>query len=96
MNKNCLPVGSVVLLRGGAKKLMIIGIQAVSQDEDNRVYDYMGVLYPEGFIGEDDIFLFDHADINDVVFTGYDNPERQEFLGMLEKIYEKKAAAADA
>ena len=78
-----LPIGSIVLLKGGAKKLMIIGIKPVKEDEPDRVYDYIGVVYPEGFIGNEYNFLFDHDNITDVVFRGYENPERKEFIEFL-------------
>lgn len=80
-----LPIGSVVLLKEGIKKVMITGMlqQAL---ENNQVYDYLAVLYPEGFIGNDAQFLFNHEDINDVIYVGYDNPERQDMLCELEQI----------
>lgn len=78
-----LPIGSVVLLKGGARKLMITGIKPVKEDEPDKVYDYIGVIYPEGFIGNEYNFLFDHENINDVVFRGYENPERKDFIDFL-------------
>ena len=89
MFENLLPSGSVVLLKGGIKKLMIIGIKQIREEEPEKEYDYIGVLYPEGFLGSDANFLFNHEDINDVVFTGYDNPERAEFLAFLSDAYNK-------
>ena len=50
MYKELLPIGSVVLLRDAMKKLMIIGIKPVKADEPDKMYDYIGVLYPEGFL----------------------------------------------
>ena len=82
-----LPVGSVVLLKEAIKKLMIIGVlQTVRRDEEiTNNYDYMGVLYPEGFLNLESVMLFNHEQINDVVFRGYENPERQEFIAYVEK-----------
>lgn len=88
MFEKLLPIGSVVLLRGGAKKLMIVGIKQIktdAEDVDKKEYDYIGVMYPEGFLGNETNFLFNHEDINDVVFTGYNNPERAEFIAFLEE-----------
>lgn len=90
MFKNLLPIGSVVLLKEGTKKLMIIGIKPVKEDEPNKIYDYIGVVYPEGFLGNQYNFLFNHEDINDVVFTGYNNPERENFIDFLEKASESE------
>ena len=89
--KNLLPVGSVVLLKDATKKLMIMGIFQVNSNE-NRIYDYIGVPYPEGFLGAENNFLFNHEDINDIIFTGYSNPEREIFLEAMNMLYEKEAA----
>ncbi len=90
MLKDLLPVGSVVLLKGGTKKLMIIGIKPISEDLPDKVYDYIGVVYPEGYLSNEYNFLFDHKDINDVVFTGYNNPEREDFIALLETELKKE------
>lgn len=86
--KDLLPVGSVVLLKAATKKLMIIGILQVKPDE-NKMYDYLAVPYPEGYIGENNNFLFSHEDINDVIFKGYENPERESFINAMRILYEK-------
>lgn len=86
--KALLPVGSVVLLKDATKKLMIIGVLQVNTQKD-RLYDYLGVPYPEGYLGEDNNFLFDHEDINDIIFTGYTNPEREAFINTMEILYDR-------
>lgn len=91
MFKKLLPIGSVVLLKEGTKKLMIIGIKPVTSEKPNEIYDYIGVLYPEGFLSNDYNFLFNHENINDVVFTGYNNPEREDFIQVMEEVYQKEA-----
>lgn len=83
-----LPVGSIVLLKDATKKLMIIGILQVNSEE-NKTFDYLGVPYPEGFLGEDTNFLFNHEDINDIIFTGYDNPERETFIKAIDILYSR-------
>ena len=90
MLKELLPIGSVVLLKDGTKKLMIIGIKPMRENEEKEVYDYIGVLYPEGYLSNEYNFLFNHNDINDVVFKGYNNPEREVFIDILEEAYEKQ------
>lgn len=88
MLEKLLPIGSVVLLKGGIKKLVVIGVKQISEEEPDKEYDYIGVLYPEGFLGKDALYVFNHSDINDIIFRGYENPERAEFLDTLEKIYQ--------
>lgn len=88
--KDLLPVGSVVILEGGTKKVMIVGIlQAKNQEDGNaKIYDYLGVPYPEGYLGEESAFLFQHESIREVNFRGYDEEERAAFLNLLEKVVE--------
>ena len=70
-----LPLGSVVLIKGGVKKTMIIarGL-AVSVPPSVKVFDYAGCLYPEGLIG-DQVVYFNHADIAKVVFEGFSDDD---------------------
>lgn len=98
-SEKLLPIGSVVLLQSAVKKLMIIGvyqnIQRSGENVDN--YDYIGVLYPEGFLNMDSMMLFNHEQICDVVFTGYDNVERKELINYIDKevLGEKVEASND-
>ncbi len=84
-----LPIGSVVLLRDGTKKLMIFGIIQQNMDDMTEEYDYIGVPYPEGNMGQDYQYLFQHDDIVEVFFTGFENEERRVFLDNLEEFYKE-------
>lgn len=88
-----LPNGSIVLLKGGNKKLMIYGRkQIILEDgtgelpEEGKMYDYIGVFYPEGYISPEYTFAFNHADIQEVIFTGYTNEEEEEFQEVLKQV----------
>lgn len=87
MIKDLLPIGTVVLLKGGIKKLVIMGIKQADVEKPDTEFDYVGVLYPEGYLGSDTLYLFNHTDINDIIFKGYSNPERTEFLQTVEQLY---------
>ena len=89
MLKNLLPIGSVVTLKGSPKKVMVIGIKQIFPSEPQTIYDYIGVLYPEGFLGKEANVLFNHAEITEVVFTGYENPEREQFIDFINDAYKK-------
>ena len=82
-----LPIGSVVLLKGAVRKAMIIGIIQSTKEDDGQVkeHDYIAVMFPEGFLNMETMFMFNHDQINDVIYRGYENPERKEFLEKLEK-----------
>lgn len=45
--KDLLPIGSVVTLKEGTKKLMIIG-RLQQNVNTQKIYDYAGCLWPEG------------------------------------------------
>ena len=98
--KEYLPIGSVVLLKGGVKKLMVIGImQAQSEKEgaEDQVseFDYIGVLYPEGFVTMETMLLFNQDQVSDVVFRGYENPERGDFVARLQENMDRLARLRD-
>ena len=83
--KELLPIGSVVLLNGGEKPLMIYGI--VQEDpSDGKQYDYLACLYPEGFIGAEHTYLFNHEDINSIEFEGFANEDHDTFRKKLDEI----------
>lgn len=87
--KELLPIGSVVLLEGGEKRLMIFGIKQTEQ-ETGVEYDYIGVMYPEGNMGQGSQFLFNHEQIKEIYFKGCEDEERNVFIDNLEKFYENK------
>lgn len=47
--KDLLPIGSVVTLKEGTKRLMIIG-RLQQNVRTKKVYDYAGCLWPEGYM----------------------------------------------
>lgn len=87
-----LPIGSVVLLKNAMKKTMVIGIMPIVTKDDGKQksYDYTGVLYPEGLLSIKASFVFNQEQITDVVFRGYENPEREDFIRRLEANMEKR------
>jgi len=74
-----LPIGSVVLLKDSSKKLMITGFAQVAADDPNRIYDYVGCVFPEGFLGPDQTYLFDSEQIENIFFIGYQDQEQMAF-----------------
>lgn len=82
MEVKLLPVGSVVKLKEAEKRLVVIGI--LQRNGDGEIYDYLGCPYPEGFVDSDAMFLFNHQDLADVSYLGYDDIERQAFIKSIE------------
>ena len=86
-----LPVGSVVLLRNARKKMVIIGVAPIKhiRPGEDVAYDYIGVPYPEGYIGKESAMLFKHESIEEVAFTGYSDDERALLIEAVQKLVEK-------
>ena len=87
--KDLLPIGSVVLLEGGKKRVMIYGVRQIEQ-ETQEEYDYIGVVYPEGNMGQGSQVVFNHDKIQEVFFKGYEDEERQDFIQRLSDYYAQK------
>ena len=85
-----LPAGSVVMLKEGEKRLMVFGVKQTDTVENGEStdFDYIGVLYPEGNMGSEFQFLFNHEDVEEVFFRGYEDAERDEFIERLTEYYE--------
>ena len=78
MYKNLLPIGSVVLLKGGQKRLMICG-RIQTRAGSDKVYDYSACLYPEGITGPAGMYFFDREAVETVFFLGFQDKEELDF-----------------
>lgn len=83
-----LPLGTVVLLEGGTKRVMITGFATASSDDPDLIYDYAGCMYPQGFITSNQTILFDHDQIQKIYHFGLIDPEWVEFQDNLKKFLE--------
>ena len=94
--KDLLPIGSVVMLEGGEKRLMIFGIKQTdvvnegTPDETSAEHDYIGVVYPEGNMGQEFQYLFNHDAITEVLFRGFEDDERTQFIEALDELYQSE------
>lgn len=78
MYQNLLPLGSVVLLKEGNKRVMICSRVQTRAGED-KIYDYAACYYPEGIISSDGLFFFNHDAIEQVFFIGFQDEEELNF-----------------
>jgi hypothetical protein len=79
------PLGSVILLEGGEKRLIIIGRRQISK-ETGKAFDYAGLLFPEGYQDAENIYLFNHSDVERVFQVGLIDNEELNFQSSLESI----------
>ena len=87
--KKYLPIGTVVMLKGGSKRLMITGFCSVANDDKNKVYDYSGCMYPEGFLSSDQTALFNHDQIDKIYYMGLSDDEDKKFKENLNLLISK-------
>lgn len=89
-----LPIGTVVMLKGATKRLMIAGFCAFEngeeEKEERKIWDYSGCLYPEGFLQSNQTCLFDHEQIAEIYHLGLsEDNEEKEFKEQLNKFIEE-------
>lgn len=82
-----LPIGTVVNVRDANHSMMITGILP---EMEGKRYDYISVLYPEGYMTADQVYLFDHKDIEKVEFIGFMNADHQVFRDGLRAVLEEE------
>ena len=90
MNEKFLPVGSVVMLKGASKRLLVTGFCVTPNDDKANMFDYSGCLYPEGVLSSDQVALFNHNQIDKIYAIGYSDDEEKAFKVRLKEELEKK------
>ena len=75
-----LPIGSIVYLNEGNQKLMILnrGV-TIRQNKQDVLFDYSAAIYPMG-LNPNQLFYFNHEDVDRIVFKGYSNEEEDRFV----------------
>ena len=86
MRKKYLPIGSIVALKNMDLKIMIVGFFVTKEEDNNKVFDYNGCVYPQGFFSTDGYILFDHEDIEKIYFVGYQDEENTKYHEYLKEI----------
>lgn len=99
MKERFLPIGTVVLLKGGQKEVMITSycifptnVQIKNGEEitpDKKMYEYGGCIYPEGILDSNTACAFNHEQIEKVCHMGYETDIQKELSKALNAGYEK-------
>ena len=80
-----LPIGSVVYLKEGNQKIMILNRGAVVEQDDTQVYfDYTGALYHEG-LNPEQVYYFNREDIDEVIWEGHSDSDEKRYVELYEK-----------
>lgn len=81
-----LPIGTVVMLKGGTKRVMITGFCVMQESDKEKVWDYSACLYPEGMLSSTQNCLFNHDQIEKVYYLGLIDEEEEEFKKKLKEL----------
>lgn len=78
-----LPIGSIVYLKEGTSKIMILNRgPIIEQEEEHTMFDYAGCFYPQG-LAPDNVFYFNDENVDEIVFEGYKDNEEDRFQKLL-------------
>ena len=92
-----LPLGTVVMLKGASKRLMITGFCTMAAEEAEGVmYDYSGCMYPEGVISSDQTALFNHDQIEKIYHMGLVDQEEKDFKIKLNQLLYANSPVAES
>ena len=88
MYKDLMPIGSIVRLHGGDRRVMICG-RVLCRNGGDIIYDYVACLYPQGIMSSDDMYFFNRDAIEEVFFIGFQDQEEMQFRkGILDNLGE--------
>ena len=91
-----LQIGTVVILKGGKRELMIMSYCIMPSgdvydksgkiDAKGKMYDYGACFYPEGMVTSDQLFAFNHDQIEKIISMGYQDEETAAFIQELNSL----------
>ena len=94
-----LPIGTIVLLKGGKKELMITSycifptgklvVDGKEVESKGVMYEYGACTYPEGIINSDQILGFNGDQIEKICHMGYETDEQKGFAYHLSQVVEE-------
>lgn len=82
-----LPVGTIVMLKGGTHRAMIIGYCPIT--DKGETFDYSACLFPEGVISQKQGLLFNHEQIEKIYQKGIEDEEEKQFMIKLKDLMKK-------
>ena len=83
--KKLLPIGTIVKINDIDNNIIIIGFRGI--DDRREVFDYIGLLHPQGFVDRKKVYLFNSSMIKNIIYNGYNTIEEEEFKKILYENY---------
>ena len=77
------PIGTVVVLKDSTAAAVISGYLAENSNMPGYTWDYTGFVYPIGLRDENEVYTFDHTQIEQVLAIGYQDGECFAFMNNL-------------
>ena len=68
-----LPIGTVALIKGIVQPVMIYGRMQQQVDQEEKVWEYVACPYPQGHISDETNVFFNHDQIQQVIFKGFES-----------------------
>ena len=88
-----LPIGTVLLLKGGRKPVMITSYciypTNVVNNSERKMYEYGGCVYSEGILDSNMACAFNHNQIEKILYMGYTSEVQKELSNLLKAKYDK-------
>lgn len=81
-NMKWLSNGSVISIKDARRRLMIVG--RLQRGGDGTLFHYAGVLWPEGLISPNELYLFNQEDISILWFMGFQEAEEFHYRKILQ------------
>ncbi|MCD8853863.1 DUF4176 domain-containing protein [Staphylococcus epidermidis] len=79
-------IGSIIYLKEGFQKLMIINRGPIVEIEGQKyLFDYSACKYPVGVV-EDQIYYFNEENIDNVIFEGYCDQDETRFQELFKEM----------
>lgn len=86
--KELLPIGTVLTLKEGTRKLMVTG-RLQREKKTGKVYDYAACLWPEGMIDSRYCYLFNNENVHILYHIGYQSTEEFQYRTILDEQIKK-------
>ena len=91
MRERFLPIGTVLLLKGGKKQVMVTSyciFPTNSSGTERKMYEYGGCVYPEGILDSNMACAFNHDQIEKIYYTGYTSEAQTKLSQLLNSKYD--------
>ena len=79
MQEKFLPIGTVCQLIGAEQKVAITGFCMRNENQPDKIFDYVACYYPQGVYDQNKNILFDHNQIEKIIYLGFVNEEEKAF-----------------